>query len=180
MNDIVLDIASFFKEYNLKLAVAESITAGMIMATITSIEGSSSFFEGGIVSYTKKCKKKLLKIPKTAIKKYTPYSHEVVKYMALKVRKHTKAHIALAISGLAGPSRDNASEDVEIGDIFIAVALNNHYVFTTKKKIEFKERESIRKEASNQALKYLLDTILENKKLIFKIYKRFIHFKKEK
>lgn len=170
MEKSFLQTVEYLIRHRLKLGVAESMTAGLVCASVTEVPGASAFFNGGIVSYTAAVKKRLLKIPATVLKKHTAYSEAAVKLMAVKARKLTKSHFGLAVSGLAGPGRDRAPADFETGDVFFAVALSSHRVFFEK--FHFSgDRSMIRSSAAAMALVYLERIISENRDFIRRCYR---------
>lgn len=102
------------------LATAESCTGGYIAHLITSIAGSSDYFESGIVSYSNQVKKNLLKVPGDAIEEKGAVSQEVVEAMATGVRLELKTDFALATSGIAGPG--GGTDEKPVGTVWIALA----------------------------------------------------------
>ena len=95
------------KSKKLKLATAESCTGGLISKRITDVSGSSEVFEGGVVCYSN-------------LKKYGAVSRETAREMVKGVLSLTKADIAVAVTGIAGPSSDDTNKPV--GLVYIAVS----------------------------------------------------------
>ena len=102
------------------LATAESITSGYLSHLITSVPGSSSYFRGSIIAYDNEIKKKVLNISPDLIKNYGVVSEQVVKEMALSVKKIMGVDYALSTSGIAGPS--GGTNGVPVGTIWTAIA----------------------------------------------------------
>lgn len=102
------------------LAIAESCTGGLISQKITSIPGSSKYFEYGLVTYSDYAKIKLLKIPEKIIKKFGAVSQEIALLMAENIRKLTNADYGLGITGIAGPNGGTKLKPV--GLVFIALS----------------------------------------------------------
>jgi len=170
-NEKINYIHDFLTKNRLKLSIGESITGGKISAIITDFPGASDYFRGGIVSYTKIAKKKLLKVSAAKLRHLTAYNEEIAVLMALGARKVLGAHISVGVTGLAGPNRDNAPDGVEVGDVFFAIALNRHKVI--KKKISFSgSREEIRNASALAAIDLLYECISSNEDLILRLYKR--------
>jgi len=86
-----------------KLAVAESLTAGMIQSALASVSGSSSYFEGGITAYQLRHKVDLLDVDEREAAACNCVSAEIAEQMAAGAAKLFKAHIAIATTGYAEP-----------------------------------------------------------------------------
>lgn len=108
------------REKNLTIAVAESCTGGYISHLITSVPGSSEYFRGGVTAYSNEVKKSLLGVSELTLQKYGAVSSEVVREMALGVRKKLGADFAVATSGIAGPT--GGTEEKPVGTVWIAIA----------------------------------------------------------
>lgn len=144
-------IGNLLRAKNLKVAVAESCTGGMLGEMITSIPGSSIYFQGGVISYNSQLKKDLLNIPEEVIKKYGEVSAEVAKLMAEGVRKNCHSDIGLGITGIAGPG--GATEKKEVGLVYIALSDDKKTIF--QKHQLWGERNIIRLRACRRALNML-------------------------
>lgn len=108
------------KSKKLKLATAESCTGGLISKRITDVSGSSEVFEGGVVCYSNRFKENVLGVSPETLKKYGAVSRETAREMVKGVLSLTKADIAVAVTGIAGPSSDNTNKPV--GLVYIAVS----------------------------------------------------------
>lgn len=102
------------------ISVAESCTGGYLAHLITSVPGSSTYFMGGMVSYSNQVKSETLDVNPELIKQHGAVSREVVTAMALNVKQKMKTDYAIATSGIAGP--DGGSEEKPVGTVWIAVA----------------------------------------------------------
>lgn len=102
------------------LAVAESCTGGYISHLITSIPGSSKYFNGSVTAYSNETKQNILQVQESSLKEYGAVSKLVATEMALGVKKALKADFAVATTGIAGP--DGGTEDKPVGTVWIAVA----------------------------------------------------------
>lgn len=100
------------------VSCAESCTGGNIAHKITLVPGSSSYFLGGVVSYSNEVKAKVLSVPQEYIDKYGAVSRPVVEAMASGVRRLTGSEYAVATSGIAGPGGGTA--DKPVGSVWIA------------------------------------------------------------
>lgn len=110
------------------VATAESCTGGGLAAALTQVAGSSAWFECGIVSYANRIKQKLLQVSAEALTKHGAVSEAVVLQMVKGVLQLSDADIAIAVSGIAGPS--GGTEDKPVGTVWFAWALANGEVRT--------------------------------------------------
>jgi nicotinamide-nucleotide amidase len=102
------------------LAVAESATGGGLGERITSIAGSSSWFVGGFIAYSKRMKVELLGVPLEILDQFGTVSAETAEAMASGARRRTGATWAVSITGNAGPSVDG--EEAPVGMIHIGIS----------------------------------------------------------
>ena len=100
------------------LATAESCTGGMIAAFCTDLSGSSQWFERGFVSYSNASKTELLGVDASLIERHGAVSEEVARAMALGALRHSRAQVALAVTGVAGPT--GGSVDKPVGCVWFA------------------------------------------------------------
>ncbi len=140
-----------FTQQKKTLSLAESCTGGLIGTRITDIAGASAFFVLGVVAYDNAAKIKILKVPSSLIKKHGAVSSPVALAMARGVRKILKSDYGLSITGIAGPGGGSRAKPV--GLVFIALSSGQKNLV---KKFIFKgNRLSIKKQASDMALKML-------------------------
>lgn len=116
-------IGRLLKKNNQKLALAESCTGGYIAHRITSIPGSSEYFNGAIVPYQNELKIEQLGVKPETIEKYGAVSEETVTEMAINVKQKFNADYGLASSGIAGPG--GGTPEKPVGLIWIACAWRN-------------------------------------------------------
>ena len=122
-NSIEKRVGELLKENNKTIATAESLTGGKIAASLVSVPGSSAYFKGSIVSYSKETKINLLNVSKETIKKHSVVSKEVALEMAKGAKEQLKTNIAIAVTGNAGPTLDDT--DKSVGVVFIAFVSDN-------------------------------------------------------
>lgn len=132
---------------------AESCTGGLLAATLTSIPGSSAFFERSYVTYSDHAKQQMLNVNADTLRHYGAVSEETVREMALGALIAAKSDYALSISGIAGP--DGGTADKPVGTVWFG--------FATKQRIWAKQYhfEGDRQSVRSQAVQYAL-MILEN------------------
>ncbi|EER58303.1 CinA domain protein [Acidovorax delafieldii 2AN] len=94
------------------LATAESCTGGMIAAACTDLAGSSQWFERGFVTYSNAAKTELLGVPAALIEAHGAVSEPVARAMAEGAVAHSPAQVAVAVTGVAGPTGGSAEKPV--------------------------------------------------------------------
>jgi nicotinamide-nucleotide amidase len=117
---LVERLAAALRSRQLSMAAAESCTGGLIAAACTSLAGSSDWFERGFVTYSNAAKTEMLGVPETLIAAHGAVSAEVVAAMAEGALARSHAHVAVAVTGIAGPGGGTPSKPV--GTVWIAVA----------------------------------------------------------
>ncbi len=117
-DDIYKTVVDLLIAKNLKVATAESCTAGMISSAITSISNSSRVFEIGIASYSDRIKRDALGVNQATINTYGAVSMETACEMARGIKNLSDADIGIAVTGVAGPTM---SENKPVGTVYIAM-----------------------------------------------------------
>ncbi|MBQ3259328.1 MAG: competence/damage-inducible protein A [Clostridia bacterium] len=112
-------VVSLLKEKGLKIATAESCTAGMLSGRLTEVSGVSEVFECGVAAYSKEIKHQVLGVPESVLKEKGAVSPETAAAMAMGARRVGEADIGVGITGVAGPER---SEDKDVGTVYVALA----------------------------------------------------------
>ncbi len=105
---------------NASISTAESCTGGAVAKMITSVSGSSNYFEGSVICYSNICKINQLHVQESALQGHGAVSQEVVEQMAIGVKRKLNTDYGLATSGIAGPTGGTA--DKPVGTIWIALA----------------------------------------------------------
>lgn len=113
-------VGRLLRAQGLRLAVAESCTGGLIGHRLTSVPGSSGYFDRGLVVYSNKAKQELLGVPAKIIETHGAVSEETAVRMAQGVRAGSGVDLGLAVTGIAGPT--GGTEEKPVGTIFIALA----------------------------------------------------------
>ncbi len=133
-------VGNLLKDRELTVATAESCTGGSVSKMLTSISGSSSYFNGSIVSYTNQSKVDLLNVDNNDIDNYGAVSQQVVEQMAEGVRNKLHADYGISTSGIAGPS--GGTKEKPVGTVWIAVASKNRIV-SKKLKLGYNRERNI-------------------------------------
>jgi nicotinamide-nucleotide amidase len=96
----------------LRIATAESCTGGLVAALLTEVPGSSAVVERGFVTYSDEAKTEMLGVPADLIARHGAVSEEVARAMAEGALRHSRADVAVAITGIAGPGGATATKPV--------------------------------------------------------------------
>jgi nicotinamide-nucleotide amidase len=128
------------------VAVAESLTGGLIQDKLTDIPGSSAYFMGGVVAYSNNAKASLLAVQSDTIKEHGAVSEAVAREMATGIQQRFNTDLGIATTGIAGPS--GATENKPVGLAFIGIAYNS---LVNVKKFQFSGDRQIVKQRSAQA-----------------------------
>ena len=108
---------------NASVSTAESCTGGAVAKMITSVSGSSNYFEGSVICYSNICKINQLHVQENALQNHGAVSQEVVEQMAIGVKRKLNTDYGLATSGIAGPT--GGTPEKPVGTIWIALATKN-------------------------------------------------------
>jgi len=138
-----------------KIVVAESCTGGLVAAAITEIPGSSAVFDRGFVTYSNEAKEGSLGVAEDILDAFGAVSIACVYEMAKGALARSKADIAVAISGIAGP--DGGSEQKPVGTVVFARAVRGNDLPDAESKLfQGKNRAGVRLQATLCALELLL------------------------
>ncbi len=132
------------------ITTAESCTGGLVAAAITSVSGSSNWFEQGWVTYANQAKSTLLGVSPAMLAACGAVSEPVVLSMAVGARRAAGAQIAIAVSGIAGP--DGGTPEKPVGTVWVAWSVVNQ-VTDAKRYVFSGDRGQVREAALNAALR---------------------------
>lgn len=132
------------------VATAESCTGGMIISLLTDIPGSSSMVDRGFVTYSNEAKTEMLGVSPETLERHGAVSAETAQEMAAGALKNSRASIALAVTGIAGP--DGGSAEKPVGLVWFGMARTGQPVLTEKRQFENLGRDYIRRETVKHAL----------------------------
>lgn len=136
------------------LAVAESLTAGMVCARLAEIPGASGALQGGVVAYQNHLKNTLLGVDSALLERVGAVAPDVAAQMATGIRRAARADIGVSTTGAAGPEAHGGKP---VGTVYVGVASESGsevraYVFEGS-------REQVRRQAAEAALQALLDAL---------------------
>jgi len=146
------------KRSGLKLATAESCTGGWIAQAVTSIAGSSDWFERGFVTYSNDAKKELLGVRARTLSRHGAVSEETAREMASGALARSRAQVALAVTGIAGPGGGTRKKPVGL----VCFAWAGKKGGARSAMLRFRgSRERVRRQSVVAALQGLLDRLDE-------------------
>jgi nicotinamide-nucleotide amidase len=119
-DDEAAALATALRQRGWMLATAESCTGGLIAAACTALAGSSDWFERGFVTYSNAAKCELLGVPAALIEAHGAVSAEVACAMASGALARSQAQLAVAVTGIAGPT--GAAPGKPVGTVWLALA----------------------------------------------------------
>lgn len=149
-------IGRILKQNGNTLSVTESCTGGYISHLITSVAGSSKFYNGSVTAYSNQVKEQILGVSGKTILEFGAVSEQVAKEMAIGARKVLNSDFAVATTGIAGP--DGGTDEKPVGTIWIAVASENKVI--ARKYVFGNNRERNILRSSQTALQLLRKVIL--------------------
>ena len=138
------------------VGTAESCTGGLIAKCITDLPGSSAWFERGWVTYTDRAKRQELNVAGGLLKRHGAVSEPVARAMARGVLRNSRADVAVAVTGIAGP--DGGTADKPVGTVWIAWAWRegtDPRVVAWRYRFEG-DRDAVRRQTAETALKGLI------------------------
>ena len=113
-------LGSQLSQHSWSVALAESCTGGLVCASLTEIAGSSAWFERGYITYSNQAKSECLGVSAELIGSFGAVSEEVAKAMAEGALKNSASNLAIAITGIAGPT--GGSPEKPVGTVCFAWA----------------------------------------------------------
>jgi nicotinamide-nucleotide amidase len=138
------------------LATAESCTGGMVAAAITDIAGSSAVFDRGFVTYSNAAKKDQLGVCADLIAAHGAVSEEVARAMAEGALARSHAHVAVAVTGIAGPDGGSVEKPVGLVHFACTTRVATRHV---RRQFDGLDREGVRKAATAEALQLVMDCL---------------------
>ena len=155
VNDLAYELIQKLGQRHLTISVAESLTGGLVAASLTQIPGASAVFKGGIIAYRDETKEQFLKVDSALITKFTSISEPVAQSMAINIREIMNTDIGIATTGVAGPDK---SEGFAPGIVFVAISIGDHNIC---QKLELVgDRTQIRDQSVNAIFKLTLSQVV--------------------
>lgn len=143
------------KRKNLLVATAESCTAGLVAGTLTEIPGVSSILDRGYITYSNQAKHEMLGVPDMTLKEHGAVSRQTAEAMARGVLGHSRVHLTVSVTGIAGP--DGGTPEKPVGLVHFAAASRSGKLVHAEKRYGDIGRANVRKQSVLQAFRMLHD-----------------------
>lgn len=156
LTSLAAEVGEALKHRGWMLALAESCTGGGVAEAVTSVPGSSVWFDRGFVTYSNAAKVDMLGVSPETLAASGAVSGEVVREMALGALAHSQAQASIAISGIAGP--DGGTTDKPVGTVWFAWAAVDGFIKVERRQFDG-DRQSVRRQSVRVALEYLLELL---------------------
>ncbi|MDD6041248.1 MAG: CinA family protein [Clostridia bacterium] len=155
LQQISAQVVREFLARGLTLGTAESLTGGMIAASVAGVSGASAVLMGGVVSYDARVKHEVLGVEQSVIDTVGVVSEPCARQMAQGARRVLKTHVAVSATGIAGPT--GGTPQTPVGTVFIGVSSERG---TRVDECHFEgDRQSVREQSAAYALQLALDAI---------------------
>jgi len=151
-------VGAALKSRVLMLATAESCTGGWIGAALTAVPGSSDWYERGFITYSYVAKREMLGVKMKTLQKFGAVSEQTVTEMVAGALAASHAHVAVAVSGTAGPG--GGTPEKPVGTVCLAWALRGGEPVAETRHFAG-DREAVRKQAVERALERVLELLGE-------------------
>lgn len=152
-------VLSLCEARGIMLATAESCTGGMIASALTDIAGSSTVVDRGFVTYSNEAKQEMLGVKAETLDRFGAVSAETAREMAEGALAHSRAGIAISVTGIAGPG--GGSADKPVGLVWFGLAQAGQPVHSEHCLFKDADRSEVRQAACGHALR-MLETALSN------------------
>ena len=157
MPDLAAQVLDLAREQDVKLAMAESCTGGLVSAALTEIAGSSSVVDRGFVTYSNEAKSELLGVPMILIGTHGAVSEDVARAMAEGALARSHAQLAVSITGVAGPG--GGSDAKPVGLVWFALAGAGRVTQTLEQRFGDVGRSKVRALSVETALTLFRDAL---------------------
>lgn len=149
LHDAAAALGGLLLDARLKLATAESCTGGWVAKVVTEVVGCSGWFDGAFVAYSYDAKEAMLGVPRVTLEQYGAVSEQVVVAMVRGALSRSRADLAVAITGIAGPN--GAVPGKPVGTIWMAWGRGHHPPVTRLLALSG-DRDAIRRQTVAEAL----------------------------
>ena len=156
LQDLSLKVGAALSQQELLLASAESCTGGWIGQAITSVAGSSAWYERGFITYSNIAKQEMLGVSVKTLEQYGAVSEETAYEMAEGALVRSHAQVVVSITGIAGP--DGATAEKRVGTICFAWIMKDGLA-RTETHLFSGSREMVRGQAVVRGLQGVLDLL---------------------
>ncbi|MDO9366451.1 MAG: nicotinamide-nucleotide amidohydrolase family protein [Methylotenera sp.] len=160
LHTLATQLGAALKARGLVLSMAESCTGGMVAQAVTSVAGSSKWFDRGFITYSNLSKQEMLKVSDQTLTQFGAVSEQTAFEMAAGALKNSHAQIAGSITGIAGP--DGGTSEKPVGMVCFAWAVPAKATSTTTQYFHG-NREQIRQQATIFMMATLIEQLNEFK-----------------
>jgi nicotinamide-nucleotide amidase len=151
--DLATQALALARAAGVRLATAETVTAGLVSACLTSVAGASQVFERGFVLYHDSAKASGLGVPETVARRHGAVSAEITQGLAEGALAHSGAGAAVAVTGYAGPG--GGTDANPVGTVFVAAARRGQATLV-ERRVFSGDRNAVRVAAVGAALELLV------------------------
>jgi nicotinamide-nucleotide amidase len=155
MQQLATSVGQRLRAAHALLVTAESCTGGWVAQVVTSVAGSSEWFERGFVTYSNDAKQELLGVQGETLQRHGAVSEETAKEMALGALARSKGSVALSLTGVAGPGGGSPGKPVGM----VCFAWARHGMVASQTCHFAGDRESVRRQSVIHALQGLLERL---------------------
>ena len=156
LDDLAGRVGGLLLEENRMLTTAESSTGGWVAKCITDIAGSSAWFDRGFVTYSNRAKQDMLDVAAATLEVHGAVSAATVSEMVRGALAHSRADVAVAVSGIAGPG--GGAPDKPVGTVWFAWLVPGGAPRVDRRQFDG-DREAVRRQAVARALEGLVDVL---------------------
>lgn len=156
MDILAAQVGGALKAHGLMLVTAESCTGGGVAHALTEISGSSSWFDRGFITYSNESKREQLDVQQETLLQHGAVSEAVVREMVAGALRHSHAKVALAVSGIAGPS--GGTQEKPVGTVWFAWGFKEGVAVTQLHHLPG-NRSEVRAQSVRIALQGVLDLL---------------------
>ncbi len=159
LDSLSQEVGKALKGKDQMLVTAESCTGGWVAQAVTSVPGSSDWFERGFVCYSNASKEELLEVTPATLERHGAVSEEAAREMALGALRHSRGSVCVAVTGVAGPAGGSAAKPV--GMVCFAWTRGGKMRAETRTETKLFEgdRESVRRQSVIRALQGVLELL---------------------
>lgn len=149
LEDLAAELGRTLERSHLTLATAESCTGGWVARVATAVPGSSNWFERGFVTYSNAAKTEMLDVSADILARHGAVSEPAVRAMAEGALARSRAQVAVAITGIAGPT--GGTPDKPVGTVWFAWSRSGQATRAQRRRFEG-DRDAVRRQAVAVAL----------------------------
>ena len=156
LSDLAIELGRALAAAGMSLVTAESCTGGLVAKLVTDISGSSQWFDRAFVTYTNQAKREMLGVSDKSLADHGAVSEQVVLQMASGALAASRAQIAVAITGVAGPT--GGSREKPVGTIWFAWKYGSDSPVADRQLFSG-DRQSIRQQAAEHAMRCVIERL---------------------